>query len=328
MFKQALPLAALLALAACGNSTNPVNGVEDTDDDTVVEETVEDDGIPEVLRQDVSSIGFDPGDPDDPTDDVLTIEGVSLDDSPFSARYTRNTNLDVDGYQAYVSQDDRLSRMYVAVAATSADGSVQAGSVSDGGQFNEFFSGNFYERLVPLTRPSTTDDDGQVSYAGTYAGVTNLDDIGQAERLPLEPGDPDEAQPSQPRQTSGKVFVNVDFANDVVSGTIYDREFTDGKPMASLSLKAGALDENGEFLGEIEFSGRPADGKQGDYGGILGGTNASALAGVIHLDNVFVGEVNDPLDSNFDKEVGSFVIPRCGTDTAPDICDGLSDVSE
>lgn len=335
MTKQALLLAALLALAACsGNSSNPLNGFG-SDEETVDPDpdANADEGIPDVLRQNVTDIGFDAGDPADPTDDVLTIEGVNLDDSPFAAEYTRRASLDVEGYQAYVRQDDRLSRMYVAVGATSADGAVRAASVSDGGQFNVFFRGSSYERLVPLTRPSVNDSDGQVSYAGTYAGVTNLEDIGQGERLPLQPGDEPSLQPAQPRQTQGRVFMNVDFADNSVEGAIYDRQFTDGKPLPSIVLTPGNqgedannLDDDGEFFGQIQFAGRPDLGNQGNFGGVIGGTDASAMAGAIHMDNIFNPEASDPLDGTFDRESGTFVLPRCGTPAAPAICDGLSDV--
>jgi hypothetical protein len=330
MFKQALPLAMLLALAACeGSSPNPVNGTRPPDDTTDPGDgggEVVDNAIPEALALNVTGIGIDKGDPADPDDDVLTVEGIGLDDSPFTARYRRNAALDVDGYQAFSSQSDRLDRMYVAVSAEGPNGEVRAGSISDGGQVNRFFRGNFYERLVPLTRPSVSDGNGQVSYAGFYAGVTNLSDLDQDQRLPPRPGDPPEALPSQPRQTTGKVFLNVDFADNKVNGTIYDREFTDGKQLDSLALIETDLDDNGEWIGEVEFAGRPDLGKQGDHGGILGGTNASAAAGVIQLDNLFDPDEDDPDDGTFDREVGTFVLPRCGTPAAPDICDGLGDL--
>ena len=330
MIKQALSLAVLLALAACdGSSPNPVNGnrpgdIGDGGDggDGEVQPNV----IPEVLAQNVTGIGIDRGDPNDPNDDVLTVEGLGLDDSPFTAQYARNPALDANGYTAFSTQDDRLDRIYVAVTKEGPNGEVRAGSVSDGGQINRFFRGNFYERLVPLTRPSVSDGNGQVSYAGDYAGVTNLSDLDQDQRLPPQPGDPDEALPEQPRQTVGKVFLNVDFADNKVNGTIYDRAFTDGKPLDSLALIEADLDDNGEFIGEVEFAGRPDLGKQGDHGGIIGGTNASAVAGVIHMDNIFNPDDQDEDDSEFDREVGSFVLPRCGTATAPDLCDGLGDI--
>ena len=118
--------------------------------------------------------------------------------------------LDQPGYQAYSTQDDRLDRIYVGLSATSADGAVRGTAVADGGQFNRYFRGVFYERLTPLTRPAETDAEGQVSYAGTYAGLTNLDAQENDVRIPLQPGDPPEAQPEQSRQTVGNVFLNVD----------------------------------------------------------------------------------------------------------------------
>lgn len=329
MFKHALPLVALLALAACeGNSPNPVNGGQRPDDPTNPDgPDTTPVGIPEELAQNVTGIGYDAGDPNDPNDDVLTVEGVGNDDSPFTAVYARNQALDVEGYSAFVAQNDRLDRIFVAVAADSPNGEVRAGSVADGGQFNRFLRGNFYERTGPYTRPAVTDGNGLVSYAGHYAGVTNLSDLDQDQRLPVDPNDPPEVQPQQPRQTTGKVFVNVDFSDNKVNGSIYDRQFTDGKQLASVTLIESDLDDNGEFAGTVEFSGRPDIGGQGNYGGILGGENASAVAGVIVLDNLFVPDENDPEDTQFDNEVGTFVLPRCGTPDASTICDGLGDLN-
>ena len=329
MFKHALPLVALLALAACeGSSPNPVNGDEPADTGTTDpgdgEPTRE--GIPEELAINVTGVSFAVGNPTDPLDDTLTVEGVGADNTPFSAVYSRNAALDVEGYSAFVSQDDRLDRMYVAVAGASPNGEVRAGSVADGGQFNRFFLGNFYERTGDFSRPAVEDANGLVSYAGTYAGITNLSDLDQDQRLDLEPTDPIELAPDQPRQTRGKVFLNVDFADNRVSGSIYDREFTDGKQLRSVDLIDAELDDNGEFLGEVEFSGDPDNGRQGSYGGILGGENATAAAGVISLNNIFDPDENDPEDSEFDREVGTFVLPRCGTPSASDICEGLGDL--
>lgn len=325
MFKHALPLVAVLALAACeGSSPNPVNGTG-VPDDTGTDPDVDPVGIPEELAQDLDGIGFDIGDPNDPSDDTIIVEGVNLDDTPFQTVYSRNQALDVPGYSAFVAQDDRLDRIFVAVAAESPDGSVRAGSVSDGGQFNRFFRGNFYERDGAFTPPNVDENNGLVSYAGLYAGITNLDDLDQDQSLPNDPTDPGETRPIQPRQTTGNVFVNVDFADNAVNGTIYDRQFTDGKQLASLTLIPTELDENGEFIGDVEFSGRPDVGDQGEYGGIIGGEEGSSLAGVLVLDNIFVPDESDPEDTQFDAEVGTFVLPKCGTDGESDICDGLGD---
>jgi len=329
MYKHVLFLAALAALAACGNnnsSPNPVNGNDPGAPAADPIDGVEQLTIPEELAINVTGIGFSDNDPDNPLDDVLTVEGLGQDNAPFTAVYTRNPALDVEGYSAFSSQDDRLDRMYVAIAGEGPRGEVRAGSVADGGQFNRFFLGNFYERRGRFTRPDVTERNGLVSYAGLYAGVTNLGDLDQDQRLPLETDDPIETAPQQPRQTTGKVFLNVDFADNQVNGTIYDRQFTDGKSLASLDLINAELNENGEFIGEVEFSGSPETGGQGSYGGILGGENASAVAGVIALDNIFNPEEGDPEDSDFDREVGTFVLPRCGSRNASDICDGLGDL--
>lgn len=340
MLKQASLFALLVALAACtGSSPNPVNGNQSGGDD--------DDGgdgpgggtppeiaVPADILQNIENVTFDAGDPNDPTDDVIVVTGLAGDGSPVDTTYSRNPALDVQGYQAFAIQDDRLDPIYIGMAATADDGSVRAVAVSDGGQFNRFFRGAAYERLTPLTRPAVTDDNGQVSYAGFYAGVTNLDAVSNDQRIPLQPGDPQAAEPRQSRQTEGRVFINVDFSDNQVRGTIYDRQFTDGLALPDLTLVDADLDEEGQFTGVVEFAGDPGQGTQGTHGGIIGGTDASGLAGGVNLTNLF--NPNDPttytpeaqaLDSGLDNESGVFVLPRCGTPTAPAICNGLGDLN-
>ncbi|MEO1680280.1 MAG: hypothetical protein AAFU80_19215 [Pseudomonadota bacterium] len=321
-------LALLVAVAACtGSQPNPVNGGRGDADDG-------DDGgagnLPEVvipadLAQDVSSVSLDDQGTADQSDDTLTVVGVALDGSPTEAVYTRQPVLDQPGYEAYSTQDDRLDRIFVAVSATSEDGSVRSTAVADGGQFNRYFRGVFYERLTPLTRPSETDAEGLVSYAGTYAGLTNLEAQENDVRIPLQPGDDPSTAPTQPRQTTGDVFLNVDFSSNQVNGSISNRQFSDGEDLPDLALINAELDAEGQFTGTPEFDGRPDLGGQGTYGGIIGGTDASSTAGGVFLDNIFLPD--DPRDSNFDQEVGTFVLPRCGSGaTTPATCSGLDDL--
>jgi hypothetical protein len=273
--------------------------------------------IPEELARNVNRISFDA------ETDTLTVDVYALDDDPAVVTYQRNAALDVPGYRAFTVQDDPLDRMFVAMTAESADGSVEAAAISDGGQFNRYFSGTYYKRNSGRAPAPTT---GQVSYAGTYAGITNLNAAGD-NLLPVPPGTPDEAIPGEPLRTRGSAFLNVNFADSehgVVNGTIYNRQFVGGAGLPSLALIAGDVDENGEFMGDVEFAGLPDEGTQGTYGGIFGGTNGSAVAGVVVLDNLFLpDDPREEVTKDFDAEVGVFVLPRCNQPGAPAICDNV-----
>lgn len=329
MFKQALSLAAVLALAACsGSSNNPITSSATTAGEAPVEATDNAAGVPVDIANNVTDVVYD----DDA--DSLIISGLPFVGSPtgdgtVGVELSRNTQLEagVDGYQVYSRQDDRLQRIYVAVSAQSADGSVRATSVADGGRLGVFYSGNHYERYEDLTRPENIDTNTVIDYAGTYAGVTNLDALGQPIRIPPNPDtDVGELLPAQPRQTVADVHMKVDFTTNSVEGSIYNRQFVDGEALDSLDLNGGGgnLDEGGEFNGTVTFVRQNAEDSEvsaGAYAGILGGEDAAGMAGVVELENVF--RPTDVRAAGDQQEMGTFVIPRCGTATAPDICDGL-----
>lgn len=265
--------------------------------------------VPASLAKSVERIKYDAA------ADELIVEIKSLDDAPFTVNYERNRELDVPGYRAFSVQDDPLDRMFVAVAATGADGAVEAAAISDGGQFNRYFSGTYYKRNsgnVPTT--------GQVSYAGHYAGITNLNAAGD-HLLPVAPGTDPALLPAEPARTTGRAFLNVNFDDGAVNGVITDRRFVDGGTLTDLALVDGEIDENGEFLGNVEFDGQP-NGDIGDFGGVFGGRDGAAVAGTVALDNIFLPD--DPRDSDLDAEVGVFVLPRCNQPGAPAICDQVN----
>ncbi|WP_116082874.1 hypothetical protein [Tropicimonas sp. IMCC34011] len=347
MVKQAIPIALMILLAACGggDGSNPVNGDRVSDEDNGEGPGAEDPGpedpgetpdldentIPDALAQNLRSIAYDPGDPADPGDDTLTVEMNALDADRILATYDRNAALDVAGYRAFSVQDDALDRIFVALAARSSDGSVQAVVAGDAGQFTDVYQGGYYERVGDYAKPT----EGQVSYAGNYAGVTNLADADQDQRMPVPPGTDPALVPQQAAQTTGSVFINVDFGDNAVNGAIYDRRFVDGpfadQELETVFLADGDLDDSGVFLGTARM--RDEDGVPfgaGTFGGTIGGENSEGLAGVVALDTIFIPEdPREEISGTFDRETGIFVLPRCGTADAPAICtdvDSLEDI--
>lgn len=332
MWKQASLVAVLVALAACdGSSPNPVNGTRDEAEDTTepappppVEPT--EPVIPANILGDLEGVTWDPGaNLADDSDDTLTITGLALDTSPVAGVYERAPSEDVPGFLAYSKQDDRLDRIFVALAREASDGSVRGVAAADGGQFDTYFGGVFYERTTPLTRPTVTDSNGLVSYAGEYAAVTNFGDAQQNLAAGLQPGDPVEATPRQPRTIQGRVFMNVDFADNTVNGVVTDRIYTDDGSAVDngLILIPGDLTEEGSFSGEVRQS-RPASVPVavGDYAGILGGENASGMAGGLIAEQHLPSAAPDARAA----EHGVWVIPRCGVAGAPAVCSGLGDI--
>jgi hypothetical protein len=243
--------------------------------------------VPAVLAQDLQEAVYDPA------TQTLRIRLASLDASPLTATYTRAPGLDVAGYEAYVVQETTLQRKFVALFKSSERGTVQAGVVADGGQFNRYFGGGTYSRLDLFTMPES----GLASYVGSYGGLITLNN-------------PDD--PAAPMRTTGTIFVNADFTDMAVNGGIYDRSIVEtGDALAALALVVTDIDDDGTFRGDIQFAGDPRK-TIGSYGGLFGGTEASDLAGVL---------VVRPIEGeDFIVEHGAFVLPKCGTTGDSPLC--------
>lgn len=326
MWKQASLFALVAALAACtgDGSPNPING-KDPGEPTNPVEPVPDIVIPEAILSDVESLRLEVNDPNDEMDDTLIVTGLQLDTGEIDGVYQRAPEADVPGYRAFFAQDDRLDRIFIALYAEEADGAVYAGAVGDGGQFDKFFRGVFYDRVGDFDPP---EEGGLVSYGGRYAAVTNF---GTEETLVDEqprPGDPP-ADPRQPLRIQGEVFFNVDFADNSMNGVVYNRQYENGQPIGdTLFLDPTGINENGTFEGDVLQetpeqieNGEPPEGV-GSYAGVFGGVDAAGLAGGLTAQ----GHLPTPGPDERAVETGVFVIPRCGAAGAPEFCDGLGDI--
>jgi len=302
MYKSILAGICILTLAACGSGVDQGDGTDGSSSAPLTQNP-----IPEVLARNLQRISYNPD------AQTLTVEVKSLDAPEIVATYARNAALDVPGYTAFSVQDDPLDRMFIALVAASDRRTVQAAVVGDGGQFNTVFNGGYYERTGTYSIPTSNPVTGLVSYAGLYAGVTNMSEPGATNLLPVPPGTPSELIPGQAARTQGEIFLNVSFSDSAVNGAIYNRSIVGGPALESVTLIPSTIDDNGEFLGTVEFDGDPATGSIGSYGGIFGGIDASDVAGVVYIDNLI-------RDVELEHEVGIFVLPRCGTAGDTAIC--------
>ncbi|WP_076364999.1 transferrin-binding protein-like solute binding protein [Phaeovulum vinaykumarii] len=308
MMRAIKSMAAAVAVASCGASPLVTASSNSGGGTTTA-------AIPADLAVNVNKIVYDPG--TTPGGGTIQIEIASLDTTPLTATFTRDASLDVTGYKAFRMQEDALDRMFIALAAESADGSVRAATVGDGGQFNRYFAGGYYERDGAFDAPpvnSATPGSGQVSYAGSYAAVTN---VGLAAggptdvTLPIPAGTDPSLTPSQPARVAGDIFLNANFADSSVNGSIYNRVIVDsGFSLDDVILVAATIDGNGTFAGTTE---NPAQVGTGTYGGIFGGTDAAAVAGVVHLEEFESTWTNE-------QEHGVFVLTQCGLPGSAPIC--------
>ncbi len=305
-----LTIAALLMLAACGGNPLPGgDGGSDGDGDGVDDTIIT---VPETLAVNVTGAKYDAD------KDTLKLS-IQLDSSrPVLATYKRMKTLDVKGYRAYSLQEDPLDRMFVALAAESADGTTRAVTVGDGGQFGEYYAGGHYERdgnFDPPKASETKDGTGLVSYAGRYAAVQNIDQPGNPDVLPPDPGTDPDLLPSQPRRVQGEILLNADFTDNRVNGAITNRRVVGGGRLDTVFLRGADITANGTFEGEVSAINTDAEQISGSYGGVFGGNNAASVAGLVHLT-----AFDDDID--LEQEHGVFVLTQCGQPgAAQGICD-------
>lgn len=326
-------LALMLALAACGGNpfvtapVDPVEPVDPVDPDPTTDPTAPV-VVPGVLKDAIQSVSFTPG--ATPSDSTLQIAITGLDTTPVVATWARRPSMDINGYTAFAVQEDSLDRLFVGLAATSADGSVSAVVAGDGGQFNKVYNGSDYSRTGAYTPPDATGSGpatGQVSYTGNYVGLLNGGGDG-SELLPVPGGTDPDLLPSQAARVTGKGFINANFADNTVNGAIYDRVIVDtGFGLESIVLVPTAILANGTFVGtDMVESPKTATGGGdaiGSYGGVFGGTDAAGVAGAVTLTRV-----NDALGEEIEDalEQGVFVMNQCGLPTSPvdPLCAGVA----
>lgn len=287
-----LGVAAATLVSACSGG-NP--WLEDGDGGT---DPVAD--IPTVLLGDLEGFTYDP------VAKTLVVRGVSLNNNQFEAIYTRKPGLDVPGYEAYSTQADALTRHSTAYVQQ-RDG-VSATIVVTGGQFGSYFGGSQYTRSGATNVPGS----GLIQYAGKYVGLLNVAGDG-GDLLPVAPGTPNDIRPAQAAEVTGDVLISADFANNEVEGTVYNRVIVDdaGTDISGQNIDLAPT----EILGDGTFVGDAEQGNndRGTYGGIFGGTDASAVAGTLFVEN----HINQIAGV---EEFGLFVLGKCGEPGSDPVC--------
>ncbi|WP_299623442.1 thymidylate synthase [uncultured Tateyamaria sp.] len=312
MKRTAAVCALALGVAACGDG----NPFTDGGDTTTGGGTATSD-VPANILGDLERISFNA------SDNTLTVTGLTQDGVPLVNSYTAVSNTFAPGYTTFTGQNDPLGRHATAFVA-SRDG-VQAGVVMTGGQFNKFFGGTFFERTGTYTAPTAPEGRFDVTYYGNYAA--GLNGVGPVtDLLPItQPIDPDVNTPTQTAYITGLMFVNVDLNDMSVEGEIYDRTAVFGAgfgDLADLVLVDGTLTGDGTFTGNIEVDATdpnpdapddPVGVDIGDFAGVIGGTDGSAMAG-----GTFIEDFSDALGDEI--EYGVFVLDLCVAGNTDPIC--------
>jgi hypothetical protein len=250
--------------------------------------------IPDALLGDLESFTYDP------VAQTLVVRGISQDASPVAAVYTRNSGLDVPGYEAYTTQASATTP-HATAFVQERDG-VIAGIIVTGGQSGNYFGGSSYYRAGAYTPPTGTAANQIVTYTGTYAGLLNIAGDG-GDLLPVPPGTPNSERPFQAAEVTGNATIIADFADNVVSGVINNRVVVDEPTIdlsaQSLELAPTAILTDGTFEGAAEQN----NVGKGTYGGIFGGAEASAVGGTLFVESHIDGITNV-------EEYGVFVLGK------------------
>lgn len=298
-----LSLAALLLLAACGgNPWQETDGGGDGDGDGGGNSST---AVPAAVKVNLRSMSYSPAD-----GGSLRVNLQGLQSSPEQVAFTRDAARDVAGYRAFTYQETGLQRKYLALVRDNARGNLRVMAVADGGQFNRHFGGTTFARIDAFTRPNVTSgtEEGQFSYAGTYAGVF----------VPGEPASttlPPSLQPNQPATVRGDALINANFANDQVNGGVTNRWVIDSSGnrvlrLESIAFPATEINAGGRFVGDVEFAGE--DKAIGTVAGLFGGRGATDIAGTLVINPI---EGEDGI-----WEYGVFTLPRCDTAGASPLC--------
>lgn len=303
-------IAVLALVAACGDG-NPFSAPPtDTGGDPTSGP------IPAELAGDLDSFSYDP------TTGTLVVTGVSLDEDALGSVYRRTPGLDVPGYVAFTAQDDALDQH--ATAYVQNINGTRAGIMVTGGQFGTYSGGGAYGREGGYSPHVVTGDSGLVTYEGDYVGLTNLQ--GDPTDIADFPADRDPAlRPGQSAKVTGRIFFNVDFSDNTLKGSIYDRQLdlddsllTGGgttEAMANVDFNPTTIDSDGTFQGDA----RIGEDIRGSYGGIFGGTESEVMAGVIFMEDHLV-ETTD-----LEEEYGVWVLGKCGGPQAGAPCTDVDD---
>jgi len=292
-----LGIAASAVMAACSGG-NPF--VDDTGEGGGTDPGIT---IPEELLGDLTSFTYDP------VAKTLVVRGVNLDDTPYEATYTRKAAMDVPGYEAYTSQESSLGR-HTTAYVQELDG-AKAGITVSGGQFGHYFGGGAYGRDGAFDPPDVAQAGGIVAYAGSYVGLLNSNGDG-GDLLPVDPSTPTEIRPTQAAEVTGSIFITADFADNSVDGIVYDRQHADsGAVLEDLELFPATIEDNGTFTADVRQNN--GEDTVGTYGGIFAGTDSSAVAGTLFVEDHIVAATNS-------EEYGLFVLGQCGGASADPVC--------
>lgn len=341
MIRSMISVATLAILAACGEG-DPLRGISSTKTDTTTDTGtgIDSDGArppgtaspkpsSDIFRTEpTESDGGNPGDgfvtgvTYDSSSDTFEVDNLAFDGDNV---YVRGNSVSSLGpyavYEAVQQFPDTLTDTPInqfkhrAIYGVSTSGKTEFAIVRTGAYIGYGFGGFVYQRSGGVTLPTS----GQANYDGTVAGIRDFDGAGGLQ------------------YTTADIHVAIDF-NDFnggsgVQGQIYNREIYDingnnvtdnlltainsdetasltAIPTLTFTVSPGALDKNGEIVGEVSsfFSndaGEIVEFEAGNYYAVVSGDSAEEIVGVV----VTESQVGVPAGVTV-RETGGFIVYR------------------
>lgn len=333
MIRRLVPLAAVVfALAACdGNPFRPGTPV-DPDDPGIDSPRTMPPGTPSPTPSS-RIVRREPRDPDkgsgylgrvtyDAGADTFTVSGLGFDGT---SRYTRGRRVGSLGPYA-IYENPRTFRdpltnepigqfTHRAIYGVSSSGQTEFAIVRTGAYTDYGFGGFIYQRNGNVVLPTS----GQAGYSGRYAGLRDFEGRGGLEYAIGDMTvaidfDAFEGSGAVRGAVSNRTIFDVD-GNDITADVVRALSDKTGVPTVVLptlvfKVGPGALDRNGEILGDV-FSATPRAGgavqtfEEGRYYAIVAGNTAEEIVGVL------VVEADDPRYSGVTvRETGGFLLSR------------------
>lgn len=319
-------LVAVLALSACdGDGTNPFDDVEDEETDTDTDTDTDADGITGDLElppgtesptadngivrtEPTSSDGGEDGDgfvtevSYDADTDTFYVNNLGFD---AANEYQRGTYVSSLGpyavYESISTVTDDLSGnginqfTYRAIYGVSDSGNTQFAVVRTGSYVEYGFGGFIYQRNNGVTLPTS----GQALYTGTSAGLRDFDQSGGLQystadmQIAIDFEDFENGNAVRGVIYNRRVFdlTGDDITQDVIDGINDDATASLTEiPTVSWVVSDGAMDDNGEIIGEVfstfvDDSGNTVDFETGNYYAVVSGDDAEELVGIVVLES-------------------------------------------
>lgn len=337
MIRKFVPLAAVLALVACGGG-NPLNfggggGDDDGGDDDggIVSDRVLPPGTTSPSRnvairryeaKDDEGNGYARDMRYDSTTDTFSVDNLGFDGAN---SYTRGVAVGSLGpyavYESAMSYQDDVTGTPIsqfnhrALYGVSRTGQTEFAVVRTGAYVEYGFGGFAYQRNGAVTLPTT----GQATFSGAYAGLRDFKGIGGLEyatgdmRIDIDFRDFNDGSAVKGYVSNRAVYdlAGNDITDDVLAALNEKHGSSEtALPILRFKVGPGAIDANGEIAGELDSYVAP-DGaalkeyETGKYYAVVSGTDPDEVTGIIVI------EADDPrYDGVTVRETGGFILYR------------------